>query len=44
VALGRICDFDVWPWVGRWSVGTNYDVQLSSLIDDDFQSGLLDLP
>ena len=44
VALGRICDFDPWPWVARWSVGTNYDAQLSSLIDDDFQSGLLDLP
>ncbi len=44
VALGRICDVDPWPWVARWSVGANYDAPLASLVDEDFKSGLLDLP
>ena len=44
VAIGRICDTDEWPWVGRASVGVNYDVQLATLIEPVVQTGLLDLP
>lgn len=44
VALGRICDEAAWPWVGRWSVGVNYDVDLPTLLEPEFQTGLLDLP
>ncbi len=42
VALGRICDEDRWPWVGRLSVDTPYEVILPTLIEPEFQSGLLD--
>lgn len=44
VAIGRICDNDSWPWVGRLSINVPYDVALPTLIDPLFQSGLLDLP
>ena len=44
VAIGRICDDDAWPWVGRLSVGVQYDVWLPTLIETSFQTGLLDLP
>lgn len=44
VAIGRICDKDPWPWVGRLSVGVLYETPLTSLVDLEFQNGLLDLP
>ena len=44
VAVGRICDDDTWPWVGRLSVNVQYDVWLPTMIEPAFQSGLLDLP
>jgi len=44
VAIGRIADEDPWPWVGRLSVGVQYDVALPTLIEPRFLSGLLDLP
>lgn len=44
VCIGRICDTDDWPWVGRLSVDVLYDVFLPTLIEPTYQSGLLDLP
>jgi HEAT repeat protein len=44
VAIGRICDQDRWPWVGRMSVNVQYDVALPTLLDPIYESGLLDLP
>lgn len=44
VALGRICDTDEVPWVGRLSVGVQYDVDLPTLVEPRFLSGLLDMP
>jgi len=44
VAIGRICDDDKWPWVGRLSVNANFDMWLSTLADPAFHAGLLDLP
>ncbi len=44
VAIGRICDNDSSPWVGRLSSDIPYDVDLPTLIDPTFQTGLLDLP
>ncbi len=43
VALGRICDADDLPWVGRASIRTQYDVNLPTLIEPEFRGGLLDL-
>jgi HEAT repeat protein len=44
VAVGRICDRDATPWMGRVSAGANYAVVFPSLVDPDFATGLLDLP
>jgi hypothetical protein len=44
VAIGRICDDDRWPWVGRLSVDVQYDVAIPSLLEPTFETGLLDLP
>lgn len=44
VAIGRICDADRWPWVGRLSAGVMYDVALPTLLEPTFETGLLDLP
>jgi len=44
VAIGRICDGDRWPWVGRLSVGVQYDVALPTLLEPIYETGLLDLP
>ena len=44
VAIGRICDQDRWPWVGRMSVDVQYDVALPSLLEPIYETGLLDLP
>jgi len=44
VAIGRICDQDRWPWVGRLSVGVQYDVALPTLLEPIYETGLLDLP
>jgi HEAT repeat protein len=44
VAIGRICDQDRWPWVGRMSVGIQYDVALPTLLEPIYETGLLDLP
>jgi HEAT repeat protein len=44
VAIGRICDEDRWPWVGRLSVNVLYDLALPTLLEPIFESGLLDLP
>ncbi len=44
VAIGRICDEDKWPWVGRLSVNVLYDVALPTLLEPIFETGLLDLP
>jgi len=44
VALGRICDEDRWPWVGRLSVDVLFDVNLTTLVEPIYESGLLDLP
>lgn len=44
VAIGRICDQDRWPWVGRMSVGVQYDVALPTLLEPIYETGLLDLP
>ncbi len=44
VAIGRVCDEDSWPWVGRMSVGINYDVDLPTLLEYEYENGLLDLP
>ncbi len=44
VAIGRICDEDRWPWVGRLSVDVMYDVALPTLLEPIFETGLLDLP
>jgi HEAT repeat protein len=44
VAVGRICDVDDPAWVGRVSVGVNYDVALRTLIDPEYGTGLLDQP
>ena len=44
VAIGRICDQDHWPWVGRLSVDVQYDVALPTLLEPIYETGLLDLP
>ena len=44
VAVGRICDADDWPWVGRLSANVQYESWLPTLIEPGFQTGLLDLP
>jgi hypothetical protein len=44
VAIGRICDRDKWPWVGRMSVSVQYDVALPTLLEPIYETGLLDLP
>jgi HEAT repeat protein len=44
VAIGRICDEDRWPWVGRLSVNVLYDLALPTLLEPIFETGLLDLP
>lgn len=44
VALGRICDQDRWPWVGRYSVNVQYEVSLPTLLEPIYETGLLDLP
>jgi HEAT repeat protein len=44
VAIGRICDRDRWPWVGRMSVDVQYDVNLPTLLEPIYETGLLDLP
>ena len=44
VAIGRICDDDRWPWVGRMSVNVQYDVAVPTLLEPTFETGLLDLP
>jgi len=44
VAIGRICDQDRWPWVGRMSVDVQYDVPLPTLLEPIYETGLLDLP
>jgi HEAT repeat protein len=44
VAIGRICDQDRWPWVGRLSVDVQYDVALPTLLEPIYETGLLDLP
>jgi HEAT repeat protein len=44
VAIGRICDSDRWPWVGRMSVDVQYDVNLPTLLEPIYETGLLDLP
>jgi len=44
VALGRICDQDRWPWVGRYSVNVQYEVTLPTLLEPIYETGLLDLP
>jgi HEAT repeat protein len=44
VAIGRMCDQDRWPWVGRLSVNVQYDVALPSLLEPIYETGLLDLP
>ena len=44
VAIGRICDQDRWPWVGRMSVDVQYDVALPTLLEPIYETGLLDLP
>jgi HEAT repeat protein len=44
VAIGRMCDLDRWPWVGRLSVNVQYDVALPTLLEPIYETGLLDLP
>lgn len=44
VALGRICDEDRWPWSGRLSVDVLYDINLPTLLEPIYETGLLDLP
>jgi HEAT repeat protein len=44
VAIGRICDQDRWPWVARMSVDVLYDVNLPTLLEPIYETGLLDLP
>lgn len=44
VALGRICDEDRWPWVGRMSVNILFEVNLPTLLEPIYETGLLDLP
>jgi len=44
VAIGRMCDQDRWPWVGRFSVHVQYDVALPTLLEPIYETGLLDLP
>lgn len=44
VAIGRICDEDLWPWGGRISRNLQYDVELPTLFQPKLQNGLLDLP
>jgi HEAT repeat protein len=44
VAIGRTCDEDRWPWVGRLSVNVQYDVNLPTLLEPIYETGLLDLP
>lgn len=44
VAIGRICDQDRWPWVGRMSVDVQYEVALPTLLEPIYETGLLDLP
>jgi HEAT repeat protein len=44
VAIGRICDEDRWPWVGRLSVDVQYDVALPTLLEPIYETGLLNLP
>ena len=43
VGIGRICDEDPLPWVGRLSIDVPYEVPLSALIEPEFKTGLLDL-
>jgi HEAT repeat protein len=44
VAIGRMCDEDRWPWVGRYSVNILYDVAFPTLLEPIYETGLLDLP
>jgi HEAT repeat protein len=44
VAIGRICDRDSWPWVGRVSVDIQYEVSIPTLLEPTYETGLLDLP
>ena len=44
VAIGRICDPDDVPWVGRLSIDVQYDVDLPTLIEPRFLTGVLDMP
>jgi HEAT repeat protein len=44
VAIGRMCDKDRWPWVGRLSVNVLYEVALPALLEPIYETGLLDLP
>ena len=44
VAIGRICDQDRWPWVGRLSVNVQYEVAMPTLLEPVYETGLLDLP
>ncbi len=44
VAIGRMCDQDHWPWVGRLSVNVQYDIALPTLLEPIYETGLLDLP
>lgn len=44
VAIGRICDQDRWPWVGRLSVDVQYDVALPTLLEPIYETGVLNLP
>ena len=44
VAIGRMCDQDRWPWVGRLSVNVQYEVALPTLLEPIYETGLLDLP
>lgn len=44
VAIGRICDDDKWPWVGRMPINANDDMWLPTLTEPALHTGLLDLP
>jgi len=44
VAIGRIADTDDVPWVGRHSVGVNFDVESPLFFDLELAAGLFDLP
>ena len=44
VAIGRTCDEDPIPWLGRYSIAANYDVALPTFVESEYETGLLDLP